>query len=56
MPRVIATLEPLLMAMSAGPAELGGRVGTATSAGYAAPGTHLNDPEKWEGGLVLIGD
>ena len=33
----------------AGPAELGGRVGTASVPGYAAPGTHLNDPEKWEG-------
>ena len=32
-----------------GPEELGGRVGTKTVAGYAAPGTPLNDPETWEG-------
>lgn len=34
---------------SAGPAELGGRVGTATVPGYAAPGTPLHNPETWEG-------
>lgn len=37
--------------MISGPEELGGRVGTKTVAGYAAPGTPLNDPEKWEGGM-----
>ena len=32
-----------------GPAELGGRVGTATVPGYAAPGTPLHDAETWQG-------